>query len=73
MTPAANGARAAAGFAGARHLVLPGQGHGQLGTGCVPELMAAFLGEAAASALDTHCIDRLRPAPFFLDYAGPAP
>ena len=73
VTPAANGDRAAAGFAGARHLVLPGQGHGQLGTGCVPELMAAFLGEAAASALDTHCIDRLRPAPFFLDYAGPAP
>jgi pimeloyl-ACP methyl ester carboxylesterase len=73
VTPPAGGARAASGFGEARHLVLAGQGHGQLGTGCVPELMDVFLSVHRAKDLATTCVERVRPAPFFIDYAGPAP
>jgi len=73
VTPPANGERAAQGFTDVVHLVLPGQGHGQLGTGCMPELMARFLKSHTTRALDTRCVGRVTPAPFFLDYAGPAP
>ena len=73
VTPPAYGAQAALGFADVRHLVLPGQGHGQLATGCLPDLMARFLKSHAAAALDVTCAARVTPTPFFIDYAGPSP
>jgi hypothetical protein len=53
--------------------VLPGEGHGQLATGCVPKLMAEFLDEARPEALDATCLGSHRPAPFFVSSTGPAP
>ncbi len=73
VTPPAFGERAATGFVDVRHLILRGQGHGQLGTGCVPDLMASFLKEHSTHALDSHCAQRIAPVPFFIDFAGPAP
>ena len=73
VTPPSQGELAARGFSDVRHLVLAGQGHGQLGTGCVPELMAKFLNLHSALSLDTSCVGRVRATPFFIDYAGPAP
>jgi pimeloyl-ACP methyl ester carboxylesterase len=73
VTPPAEGELAARGFRDARHLVLAGQGHGQLGTGCVPDLMARFLTAHSATQLDTSCVGRVRGTPFFIDFAGPAP
>ena len=43
VTPPADAERAARGLARHRHLVLPGEGHGQLATGCVPRLDGGFL------------------------------
>jgi hypothetical protein len=56
-----------------RHLILPGEGHGQLATGCVPRLMADFLDSAAPDKLDASCLERHTPEPFFLSMTGPAP
>ncbi len=42
-TPAQYAARILPGFANAKHLVLAGQGHGQIATGCVPRVAAAFI------------------------------
>jgi pimeloyl-ACP methyl ester carboxylesterase len=56
-----------------RHLVLPGEGHGQLGTGCVPRLMAEFLDDPRPAQLDAACLRELRPAAFFLGMSGPSP
>ncbi|HYG69387.1 MAG TPA: alpha/beta hydrolase, partial [Anaeromyxobacteraceae bacterium] len=57
----------------ARHLVLAGEGHGAFLRGCVPELVAGFLGAGTASGLDAACVERIRPAPPFLDANGGAP
>jgi len=53
-----------------RHLVLPGQGHSVLGTGCMPKLLAQFVESADAAALDAGCLARLQPTPPFAGAYG---
>ena len=48
-----------------RHLVLPGQGHSVLGTGCMPKLFAQFVESADAASLDAECLQRLSALPPF--------
>jgi pimeloyl-ACP methyl ester carboxylesterase len=72
-TPAAYGAAAARGFENALHLVVPGQGHGQLRLPCVQKLIRRFIEHASSRNLDTSCIEVIRPAPFFLSFSGGAP
>ena len=73
VTPPGGAERLARGLARHRHLVLRGEGHGQLATGCMPKLMAEFLDRPDPLTLDAACLDRHRPAPFFIDSTGPAP
>src|SRR5450755_2803894 len=58
VTPPADAERAALGLTQHRHLVLKGEGHGQLNTGCVPRLMAEFLDSAAPDKLDVTCLEQ---------------
>lgn len=48
-----------------RHLVLPGQGHSVLGSGCMPKLLAQFVESADAASLDAACLQRLSALPPF--------
>jgi len=73
VTPPADAERAARGLARHRHLVLPGEGHGQLGTGCMPRIMAEFLDAAAPDKLDASCLKEHSSAPFFISLTGPSP
>src|ERR1700722_131405 len=73
VTPPADAARAARGLTHHRNLVLPGEGHGQLATGCVPQLMAQFLDDGRPETLDASTTARHRPITFFLTPSGPAP
>ncbi|GAC1303838.1 MAG: alpha/beta fold hydrolase [Steroidobacteraceae bacterium] len=73
VTPPEAAARTARGFTHQRLVTLYGEGHGQLATGCVPKLMADFLNDPAPEKLDTTCLARHRPAPFFVDLNGPSP
>ena len=71
MTPPADAERLARGLARHRHLVLTGEGHGQLATGCMPRLMADFL-DAPRSARRSMpaASEQHRPAPFFVGCHG---
>lgn len=73
VTPPAAAARAAKYLTHHRHLVLPGEGHGQLATACVPRLMSEFLDHAQPEALDAGCLAQHRPPAFFVNMTGPAP
>jgi pimeloyl-ACP methyl ester carboxylesterase len=73
VTPPQDAERAARGLARHRHLILSGEGHGQVATACVPRLMAEFLDAAAPTMLDATCLERRSPAPFFVSMTGPAP
>jgi len=73
VTPPQAAERAAQFLSRHRHLVLNGEGHGALATGCVPRLMAEFLDHPDPASLDASCLSEHRAAPFFLGVSGPAP
>jgi pimeloyl-ACP methyl ester carboxylesterase len=53
-----------------RHLILPGQGHSVLGTGCMPKLFAQFIETANARSLNASCLERLSATPPFAGNYG---
>jgi pimeloyl-ACP methyl ester carboxylesterase len=73
VTPPADAERAARTLIHHRHLVLSGEGHGQLATSCVPRLMAEFLNTLAPEDLDADCLQRHSVQPFFVSATGPSP
>lgn len=70
VTPPRYGETALAQFANGRHLVLRGQGHNVLGTGCMPRLLGRFIDSADAKALDAKCLEQLDYTPPFAGYYG---
>lgn len=72
-TPASYGAQVLPGLTHGRHLVLEGQGHGQIAVGCVPRLAARFIDSASTRALDEECVKHVAPTPFMLSLTAPAP
>ena len=60
-------------FADSKHVIVAGQGHGQLGAPCVDRIIANFVVAGSAKDLDTTCTDKLKPMPFFTTLSGPAP
>jgi pimeloyl-ACP methyl ester carboxylesterase len=72
VTPPANGKAALRGLTRARHVVVPGSGHGQVTQPCIDKVFAQFV--AAPEGVprqDLGCLERSRPPPFFLSSAGP--
>lgn len=70
VTPARYGDEVIEHLPNGRHLVLPGQGHSVLGTGCMPKLFAQFIETADAKALDASCLERLSAQPPFAGNYG---
>jgi pimeloyl-ACP methyl ester carboxylesterase len=56
-----------------KHLVAAGQGHGQLATGCIPQLTAEFIAAGTVAGLDDACVRTIGPAPFMLSRSATAP
>jgi pimeloyl-ACP methyl ester carboxylesterase len=59
VTPPRYGEQVLATLPNGRHLVARGRGHNVMVAGCVPRLMARFIGSADAAALDVGCLDQL--------------
>jgi pimeloyl-ACP methyl ester carboxylesterase len=60
-------------FPNATHLVATGQGHSVTGRGCLGRLVSEFIVAAGMEGLDTSCIRRLQPTPYFISLTGPKP
>lgn len=73
ITPPAYAERAARLYPNNRNLRAPGQGHGVIGRGCVPQLVADFIDSADPTTLDATCLERLTDDAFFVDLLGPPP
>lgn len=73
ITPPGNARRAMQGLRRARHLVVAGQGHGQIGVTCMDRIAADFIRDLDPAGLDARCLESVRPAPFFTTLSGPAP
>ena len=72
-TPPRYAEMALPGFSRGMHLELAGQGHGQIGVGCMPRLAAEFIAQASARSLDAACVKLVAPTPFMLSLTSPAP
>jgi pimeloyl-ACP methyl ester carboxylesterase len=59
------------GISNATHIIVPGVGHGTMGAGCVPDLMAEFIDQGSAATLDVACVDRIERPRFFDSSLGP--
>jgi pimeloyl-ACP methyl ester carboxylesterase len=55
------------------HLIASGQGHITMGRGCIADLAGDFVDSGRLSGLETGCLQRLKPPPFFINFAGPHP
>ena len=73
VTPPRWADQAAMTLPASRRITVPGQGHGVFARGCIPRIVAEFVKRGTADGLDVSCVDRLRPAPIFLDLQGGAP
>jgi pimeloyl-ACP methyl ester carboxylesterase len=73
ITPPDYADRLTKGLTNAVHLIGPGQGHGLLLSGCIPDLMQQFIETTTPSELDTACINDLNVDPFFINANGSVP
>ena len=73
VTPPRWADQAAVALPASHRITVPGQGHGVLVRGCIPRIVAEFVKRGSADGLDVSCLDRLQPAPIFLDLQGGAP
>lgn len=73
VTPARYGEEVRRGLSKSRHLVLAGQGHGQIAVGCMPRLVAEFIASGSVDGIDDECTKTVAPAPFLLSRSAPAP
>ena len=73
VTPARYGEQILPGLKNSRHLVLDGQGHGQIAVGCMPRVVAEFIAAGTVKSLDAECLKTVAPAPFLLSRSAPAP
>jgi pimeloyl-ACP methyl ester carboxylesterase len=60
-------------FPSSQHVVVPGAAHNASFTGCVPELIAAFLDATEPVALDARCAEETTWEPMVLADAGTRP
>ena len=73
VTPPAWGDAVTSHLGNARHIIVPGTGHGAIATGCGMRMAHDFIERASVADLDTSCLEGLRRPPFFLTPAGPDP
>ncbi len=67
VTPPHSAEQARALLPNAQHLIAARAAHGVSHLGCAPKLIAQFIDQAGAKALDGSCLDRIASPPFLLD------
>jgi pimeloyl-ACP methyl ester carboxylesterase len=70
VTPPRYGDEVARTLPNARHLVVRGQGHNVIGSGCMPKLFARFIDTADAKSLDARCLRSVPYTPPFTSFNG---
>ncbi|WP_045857904.1 alpha/beta hydrolase [Teredinibacter purpureus] len=73
ITPPRYAEKAAEHLSNSVHVVGQGLGHGMAQQGCVPTLMAKFIDSASTADVQSDCVARQTPSPFFVNFNGPSP
>jgi len=73
VTPPQYAAQTAATFANSLNLVARGQAHSVMKNVCLRDITTAFIEKGSIENLDTGCVEKILPAPFFTSLLGPNP
>lgn len=73
VTPPQYAALVAESFPNSLNLVARGQSHSVMRNACLRDVTTEFVEKGSVEGLDTSCVDRIRPAPFFTSLLGPDP
>jgi len=73
VTPPQYAARAAETYSNSLNLVARGQSHSVMKNVCLRVITTQFIEQGSVENLDTECVDRIRPSPFFTTLLGPDP
>ncbi len=73
ITPPRNATQAAQTLPEGRQVEVPGHGHVNVSSGCMPVVLFNFIEKGSTTGLDTSCLKDSHPLPFFLNLNGPTP
>jgi len=73
VTPPLYAATVAETFPNSLNLVARGQSHSVMKNVCLRDITTAFIEKGSVEGLDTACVEKIRPAPFFTSLLGPDP
>jgi len=73
VTPPVYAAQVAETFPNSLNLVARGQSHSVMKNVCLRDITTAFIDAGSVENLDTACVAKIRPAPFFTSLLGPDP
>ena len=73
VTPPHYAAQTAETFSNSLNLVARGQAHSVMKNTCLREITTAFIEQGTLEDLDTGCVEKILPAPFFTSLLGPNP
>jgi hypothetical protein len=73
VTPPEYAALAAETFSNNVNLVARGQSHSVMKNNCLKTVTTAFVVAGSVENLDTNCVDKIQPSPFFTSLLGPKP
>lgn len=73
VTPPQYAAQVAETFSNSVNLVARGQSHSVMKNVCLRDITTAFIEKGSVEDLDTSCVEKIRPAPFFTSLLGPDP
>ena len=73
VTPPHYAAQTAETFSNSLNLVARGQAHSVMKNTCLREITTAFIEKGSVEGLDTSCVEKILPAPFFTSLLGPDP
>lgn len=73
VTPPSYAEQTATHFSNSLVLTAEGLGHSVISNRCLREIAAQFIELGSIQGLDTNCVAKIRPAPFFTSILGPNP
>ena len=73
VTPPQYAAQAAESYPNSLNLVARGQAHSVMKNVCLRDITTAFIENGSIDGLDTGCVGKILPAPFFTSLLGPDP
>jgi pimeloyl-ACP methyl ester carboxylesterase len=73
VTPPVYAEQTAEQYENSLHLVATGQGHNVIGRPCIRNIAQDFVDTGSVTDLETECVGKIRPSPFFDSLLGPTP